>query len=104
MKCPQCFDTDYYACDLGIDAPEDKKINLGDCMLRGLLGRWAKEAGMRFSEDSIDPVDVWGSGWVDRKKNKVPRFRFWDDPRTKREQSIPCSHPLTFAQSLCRAQ
>lgn len=81
LKHPQCFEAEFYAVDLGIDAAEDKRLNFGECMLRGLLGRWAMDAGLKHYD--MDPIDVWGSGWVDTKKKKVPSFRFWDDPRAR---------------------
>ena len=82
MKYPQCFEADFYAADLGVDAPEDRRLNFGECMLKGLFGRWAMETRMRFGE-ATDPIDVWGPGWIDRKKKKIASFRFWDEPRTR---------------------
>jgi len=82
LKYPQCYEAEFYAVDLGIDAPEDKRLNFGECMLRGLFGRWAMSSGLKYG-DELDPIDVWGPGWTNRKKIKVPSFRFWDDARAK---------------------
>lgn len=85
LKFAQCYEAEFYASDLGLDAPEDKRLNFGECMLKGLFGKWAMDSGLKYGED-MDPVDVWGSGWVNRKKMKIPSFRFWDDARAKRKQ------------------
>ena len=88
LKYPQCYEAEFYAVDLGVDALEDKRLNYGECMLKGLFGRWAMECGLPMREDA-DAIDVWGADWIDRKKKKVPSFRFWDDPRARSRCRIP---------------
>eukprot|EP00210_Caulerpa_lentillifera_P009268 g8833.t1 len=80
LKYPQCFEAEFYAIDFGLDAMEDRRMSFGLCMLKGLLGQWVLELGTGIFED-CDPVDVWGAAWTDQRKNKIPSFRFWDDPR-----------------------
>lgn len=87
LKNPQCFEAEFYAIDMNVDAPEDRRLNFGDCMVRGLLGRWAQGIGIKLMGEN-DPVDVWGSGWVDRKKKRIPKFRFWDNPQARGKHPV----------------
>lgn len=88
LKTPQCFEAEFYAMDLSLDSPEDHRLNFGKCMLCGLLGQWALELGDGIFEAS-EPIDVWGPGWTDRRKNKIASFRFWDDPRGRSIEIFP---------------
>lgn len=82
LSYPQCHSAEVYATNLGINASADIKLNLGDCMLRGLFWKWAvqkcAENGTNSVEERSTGADVWSKDWVDVNNEKVSCFRFWE--------------------------
>ncbi|GMH42614.1 hypothetical protein BSKO_10533 [Bryopsis sp. KO-2023] len=82
LNYPQCHHVEVYANDFGIMATEDRRLVFGDCMLRGLFGKWAMQKSLEneinIPEETFEGVDVWGKEWVDGSGRIVPSFRFWE--------------------------
>ena len=78
LENPKCFSAEVYARDLGVDAPEDRRINYGDSMLRSLFATWAFHKNPEFLDQSPEVTDLWGKAWVDSEGKTVENFRFWD--------------------------
>lgn len=81
LENPRCFSAEVYAKDLGVEAPEDRRINYGDTMLRSLFATWAFHKNPDFLEQSSEVTDLWGKSWVDADGKVVENFRFWERPQ-----------------------
>eukprot|EP00803_Ostreobium_quekettii_P004299 evm.model.scf_292.7 EVM.evm.TU.scf_292.7 scf_292:49611-64181(-) len=82
LETPKCFFAEVYARDFGVDAPEDRRMNYGDGMLRGVFATWAFHRKPEFLERAPgDSMDLWGKGWADAEGRTMPSFRFWERTR-----------------------
>ncbi|CAD7699133.1 unnamed protein product [Ostreobium quekettii] len=78
LETPKCFAAEVYARDFGADAPEDRRMNYGDGMLRSVLAPWAFHRNPKYLERAPEELDLWGKGWVDGEGKTVQSFRFWE--------------------------
>lgn len=73
LRYPTCFNAEFYASDFEIDVPEDKRINYGECVLRGIFDKWIESKNINIkTEFNL----LWSNKWVDSENKKIRFFKY----------------------------
>eukprot|EP00879_Flechtneria_rotunda_P018080 GHRR01018953.1.p1 GENE.GHRR01018953.1~~GHRR01018953.1.p1 ORF type:complete len:757 (+),score=249.11 GHRR01018953.1:300-2570(+) len=74
LESPKCFAAEIYAMDLGAqDVPDDQKLNLGACLLRNALSKWAHGFSTLFLSGALLPgLDDPGAEQLPHFSNELP--------------------------------
>lgn len=74
LEPPKCFAAECYALDLGVrDVPDDQKVNLGACLLRSALSKWAHEfSRLHMSGAPLPGLDDPGADQLPHFSDQLP--------------------------------
>ncbi|WIA22702.1 hypothetical protein OEZ85_001110 [Tetradesmus obliquus] len=74
LEPPKCFAAECYALDLGVrDVPDDQKVNLGACLLRTALSKWAHEfSRLHMSGAPLPGLDDPGADQLPHFSDQLP--------------------------------